>query len=140
MTIHPVSRDDNPGDGSDFVASFTWVAAGLAVPPAEQCVECGFGNDEADKVSALTLEYMGYTLEPPFVAYGTPTGNIPDPVARALDGLLDEVQSLRARVNELEGGRGRGGESGNGDLPLEGDAREAGTEGRDEGQALGGKC
>ena len=38
-----------------------------------------------------------------FVAYGTPTGDIPDPVARALDGLLDAVQSLRARVNDLEG-------------------------------------
>ena len=37
-----------------------------------------------------------------FVAYGTPTEDIPDPVARALDGLLDAVQSLRARVNELE--------------------------------------
>ena len=37
-----------------------------------------------------------------FVAYGTPTGDIPDPVARAIDGLLDEVQSLRARVLELE--------------------------------------
>lgn len=41
--------------------------------------------------------------EPDFVAYGTPTGDIPDPVARALDGLLAEVHSLRARVNELEG-------------------------------------
>ena len=40
--------------------------------------------------------------EPPFVAYGTPTGDIPDPVARALDGLLNEVHQLRARVNELE--------------------------------------
>lgn len=40
-----------------------------------------------------------------FVAYGTPTGNIPDPVARTLEGLLDEVQSLRARVNELEAGK-----------------------------------
>jgi serine O-acetyltransferase len=64
----------------------------------------------------------------PFVAYGTPTGNIPDPVARALEGLLDEVQSLRARVNELEG---RGGEesSGNGlpmDRGVEGDERETG--------------
>jgi serine O-acetyltransferase len=39
---------------------------------------------------------------PPFVAYGTPTGDIPDPVARAIDGLLGEVQSLRARVNSLE--------------------------------------
>jgi len=37
-----------------------------------------------------------------FVAYGTPTGDIPDPVAKALDGLLDAVQSLRARVNDLE--------------------------------------
>jgi len=39
---------------------------------------------------------------PQFVAYGTPTGDIPDPVQRALDGLLTEVHSLRARVNELE--------------------------------------
>ena len=42
------------------------------------------------------------TPEPQFVAYGTPTGDIPDPVSRALEGLLDEVQSLRARVLELE--------------------------------------
>ena len=40
---------------------------------------------------------------PRFMAYGTLTGDIPDPIARALDGLLGEVQSLRARVNELEG-------------------------------------
>ena len=39
---------------------------------------------------------------PRFVAYGTPTGDIPDPVVRAIDGLLDEVQSLRARLNALE--------------------------------------
>jgi serine O-acetyltransferase len=40
--------------------------------------------------------------QPRFVAYGTPTGDLPDPVARAIDGLLDEVQSLRARLNNLE--------------------------------------
>jgi serine O-acetyltransferase len=40
--------------------------------------------------------------KPRFVAYGTPTGDVPDPVARAIEGLLDEVQSLRARVNQLE--------------------------------------
>ncbi|OUS13237.1 serine O-acetyltransferase [Rhodospirillales bacterium 47_12_T64] len=39
----------------------------------------------------------------PFVAYGTPTGDVPDPVARTLEGLLDEVQSLRRRLNTLEG-------------------------------------
>jgi serine O-acetyltransferase len=39
--------------------------------------------------------------KPVFEPYGI-TGDIPDPIARALSGLLDEVASLRARVNELE--------------------------------------
>ncbi|GAB4377159.1 MAG: serine O-acetyltransferase [Kiloniellaceae bacterium] len=72
------------------------------------------------------------TAAAPFVAYGTPTGNIPDPIARALDGLLDEVQSLRARVNELEAQRGEGG---NGTLPVEGDERDTG-----EAKQAPGKC
>jgi len=38
---------------------------------------------------------------PAFEPYGV-TGDIPDPIARALNGLLDEVASLRARVAELE--------------------------------------
>jgi serine O-acetyltransferase len=38
-----------------------------------------------------------------FLPYGTPCGDIPDPIARALNGLLDEVTTLRARVTELEG-------------------------------------
>jgi serine O-acetyltransferase len=37
-----------------------------------------------------------------FEPYGVSSDDIPDPVARALSGLLDEVASLRARVNELE--------------------------------------
>ena len=38
----------------------------------------------------------------PFVAYGTPVGDLPDPVARTLQGLLDEVHSLRGRITDLE--------------------------------------
>ena len=41
---------------------------------------------------------------PAFQPYGVDP-NIPDPVARALTGLLDEVATLRARVNELEASR-----------------------------------
>ncbi|HEX9488994.1 MAG TPA: serine O-acetyltransferase [Stellaceae bacterium] len=41
-----------------------------------------------------------------FVPYATPGDDIPDPVARALNGLVDEVQALRARVAELEAERG----------------------------------
>jgi serine O-acetyltransferase len=37
-----------------------------------------------------------------FVAYGTPCDELPDPVARAIRGLVDEVTTLRARVEELE--------------------------------------
>jgi serine O-acetyltransferase len=36
-----------------------------------------------------------------FVAYGTPQ-DLPDPVARAIEGLLDQVSRLQARVDELE--------------------------------------
>ena len=38
---------------------------------------------------------------PAFQPYGV-CGDIPDPIARALNGLLDEVTSLRARVSEFE--------------------------------------
>jgi serine O-acetyltransferase len=37
-----------------------------------------------------------------FAPYGTPLGDLPDPVARALDGLMDQVTTLKARVEELE--------------------------------------
>ena len=37
-----------------------------------------------------------------FLPYGTPGDDIPDPVARALNGLVEEVGRLRARVEELE--------------------------------------
>jgi serine O-acetyltransferase len=39
--------------------------------------------------------------EPVFQPYGI-CENIPDPIARALNGLLDEVASLRARLAEIE--------------------------------------
>ena len=38
-----------------------------------------------------------------FAPYGTPIGDIPDPVARALEGLMDQVSGLRAHVKDLEG-------------------------------------
>jgi serine O-acetyltransferase len=38
---------------------------------------------------------------PAFLPYGI-SGDIPDPIARALNGLLDEVTSLKVRIAELE--------------------------------------
>ncbi len=37
-----------------------------------------------------------------FRAYGMPTVDLPDPVARAIEGLTEQVAALRQRVSELE--------------------------------------
>ena len=37
-----------------------------------------------------------------FAAYGTPSPDLPDPVSRSIDGLLDQASKLGARVEELE--------------------------------------
>lgn len=37
-----------------------------------------------------------------FAAYGLPSGALPDPVARAIEGLMDQVSRLQARVGMLE--------------------------------------
>jgi serine O-acetyltransferase len=41
-----------------------------------------------------------------FCAYGITHGDLPDPVARAVGGLLDEVTALKARIAELEARNG----------------------------------
>jgi len=38
-----------------------------------------------------------------FAPYGTPMGDLPDPVARAIEGLMEQVSILQARVEQLEG-------------------------------------
>jgi serine O-acetyltransferase len=70
--------------------------------------------------------------EEKFVAYGTPTGELPDPVARAIDGLLQEVHGLRARVNELESQA----EQQQGLSSVE----DQGEQANDRQEQVGGKC
>ena len=41
-------------------------------------------------------------VDPAFQAYGTPQGDIPDPVAKALEAVSGELATLRKRVEELE--------------------------------------
>jgi serine O-acetyltransferase len=42
------------------------------------------------------------TAEPAFAAYGTPSHDLPDPLAKAVEGLLAEIATLRARLDALE--------------------------------------
>lgn len=37
-----------------------------------------------------------------FAPYGTPLGDLPDPIVRAIEGLMERVSVLQARVEELE--------------------------------------
>ena len=70
-----------------------------------------------------------------FVAYGTPLGDLPDPMGRTLDGLMDELQRLRTRVDELERQR-----EDSGDIPaVEVGEREAGKSSA-AGKEPGGEC
>ncbi len=39
---------------------------------------------------------------PEFHAYGTPSADLPDPVAKVVDGLLAEIAALQVRLTELE--------------------------------------
>jgi serine O-acetyltransferase len=58
-----------------------------------------------------------------FVAYGTPTGNIPDPVARALESMAEQMAQLREKIAVLESqpatsaGAGKGAGGGHGQMP-----------------------
>lgn len=59
--------------------------------------------------------------DPTFQAYGTPQGDIPDPVAKALEAVSGEVTTLRKRIEELER------ESGEAPSPPAGEAQEPKT-------------
>ena len=37
-----------------------------------------------------------------FSAYGMPLGDLPDPLARGIEAMMEEIRRLRERVNELE--------------------------------------
>ena len=42
------------------------------------------------------------TEEDAFAPYGTPLGDVPDPIIRAMDGLMDQVTTLKVRIDDLE--------------------------------------
>ncbi|HEY4163696.1 MAG TPA: serine O-acetyltransferase [Dongiaceae bacterium] len=56
-----------------------------------------------------------------FDAYGIPGRELPDPVARAMDGLLDQISRLQARVSALEAELQNGAPHVNGAPHLNGD-------------------
>jgi serine O-acetyltransferase len=66
------------------------------------------GRVVAPRSTVISRDAKDARQPPPqeFAPYATPAEDIPDPVARALNGLIDEVRALRARVAELEAEQG----------------------------------
>jgi serine O-acetyltransferase len=93
------------GSGAQVLGSFT-VGAGARVganavvlaevPPGATVVGIPAKQVGAPRAAAESLPAEL------FLPYGTPCDEMPDPVARAVSALLDEVSSLRARVADLE--------------------------------------
>ncbi|MDG3443166.1 serine O-acetyltransferase [Nitrospirillum amazonense] len=53
-------------------------------------------------IPARAVTAKAKTEKDQFLAYGTPCNNLPDPVARALQALTDQVSTLSRRIEELE--------------------------------------
>ncbi|MDA0655493.1 MAG: serine O-acetyltransferase [Proteobacteria bacterium] len=53
-------------------------------------------------IPAQVVRRKGDNLESVFCPYGTPLGDLPDPLARSLEGLIDHVTTLQARIDQLE--------------------------------------
>ncbi len=62
-----------------------------------------------------------------FAAYGVSSSDMPDPVSKALNGLLDHITKLETRVTELEGERLTGEAQGIGTVHDTGDEDRAAT-------------
>ncbi|HUK11588.1 MAG TPA: serine O-acetyltransferase [Stellaceae bacterium] len=103
---HPTLRDGViVGSGAQILGGFT-VGAGARVganavvltevPPGITVV----GIPAKPVGAPKPVESAGHVDA--FLPYGTPCDEVPDPVARAISGLLDEVHRLRARVTEVE--------------------------------------
>jgi serine O-acetyltransferase len=68
-------------------------------------------NAQDEDTTVLGGEFLSDGLPAPidgaasrdkFCAYGTPSADLPDPVARAIDALCEQVNILKARIDELE--------------------------------------
>jgi serine O-acetyltransferase len=97
---HPTLEDDViVGAGAQVLGSFT-VGKGARVGANAVVVRPVPAGVTVTGIPAKAVAEVKPTLD--FCAYGIGCEELPDPVARALGGLLDEVAALRARVSDLE--------------------------------------
>jgi serine O-acetyltransferase len=100
---HPTLEDGViVGAGAKVLGSFT-VGKGARIGANAVVVnEVKAGQVMVGIPARAVGEPKGPAKPAEFLPYGTPADGVPDPVARALAGRVDEVAGLRARLNEIE--------------------------------------
>jgi len=115
-SLHQGKRHPTLGDGV-IVGSGAKVLGGFTVGAGARIAANAVVLDEVPPgttmvgIPAKPVERKQAPVRPEdcrFLPYGTPCEEIPDPVARVLNGLLDEVVALRARIVALEGEQAHG--------------------------------
>ena len=96
--------------GAKVLGGFTVGKGARIGPNAVVRAEVPPGGRVAAPRSTVISRESRDARQPPtpqeFAPYATPAEDIPDPVARALNSLVDEVKALRTRVAELEAEQG----------------------------------
>ncbi len=99
---HPTLKDDvTVGSGAQILGPIT-VGVGARVGANAVVTKDVPDCVTVVGVPARVVGSRAKTKAHDFTPYGTPMGDIPDPVARAIEGLVDQVSGLKARVEELE--------------------------------------
>ncbi len=106
---HPIVEDDAIiGAGAQVLGGIT-IGKGARVGSNAVVVKDVPAGVTVVGIPAQVVAARGAT-KPDFLPYGSPCDDLPDPTARALCGLLNEVEALRSRVAELEAGQSDSGD------------------------------
>jgi len=99
---HPTIEDGViVGSGAQVLGPIT-VAAGARVGANAVVVKDVPAGATVAGIPARVIGKRAPSARARFDAYGTPSADIPDPVGRAIDGLLEHVAALGGRIEELE--------------------------------------
>ena len=99
---HPTLDDDViVGSGAQVLGPIT-VAKGARVGANAVVVKNVAAGHTVVGIPARTIGGHDASKPRPFAAYGAPSPNMPDPTSRAIDGLLDQIDELSTRIQQIE--------------------------------------
>ncbi|MCH7555321.1 MAG: serine O-acetyltransferase [Proteobacteria bacterium] len=99
---HPTLEDDVIiGSGAQVLGPITVAKCARVGANAVVVKNVAAGHTVAG-IPARTIGGHDASKPQPFAAYGAPSPNVPDPTSRAIDGLLDQIDELSNRIQQIE--------------------------------------